>query len=261
MKKVFLLLLITGLYIPHVFAKDTNMSEKRSTHFIVHFHKDVDTEFIKNIIDAAEDYYDDIADALGFRRFDFWLWEDRARIYIYGDKESFRKATNKPEWSGGCANYENKEIKTYPHAAGFFDSLLPHELGHIIFREFVGTGRNVPLWLDEGVASYQEKSKRYAAKAMVKESMRKKTLLSMEELVSFGRATALTDQETIKSFYAQSVSIIYFIINKYGKNMFIRLCRNLKKNMSLDRALKDASFSKFRDTQELYDAWLRYIKK
>ena len=54
--------------------------------------------------------YDKIADDLGFRRFDFWLWDKRAKIYIYDDVRSYQAATNQPSWSSGCAIIKDKII-------------------------------------------------------------------------------------------------------------------------------------------------------
>ena len=55
-------------------------------------------------------------------------------------------------------------------------SLLPHELGHIIFREFIGLESNCPSWLDEGVAMYQEKLKRKDIKLKLRQALEEKGL-------------------------------------------------------------------------------------
>jgi hypothetical protein len=85
-------------------------------------------------MNAAEEYYRSITNELGFTRFNNWLWEDRASIYIYDDSQEYIAATKQPSWSAGLAAYREKKITTYLADAGFFDTLLPHELGHIIFR-------------------------------------------------------------------------------------------------------------------------------
>ncbi|MCX5706723.1 MAG: hypothetical protein NTW13_03560 [Candidatus Omnitrophica bacterium] len=56
-------------------------------------------------------------------------------------------------------------------------------MSHIIFREFVGFNNPaVPLWLEEGVASYQEKSKYLTARVLIKEAIVKGNFMSLEKL-------------------------------------------------------------------------------
>src|SRR3989338_7116526 len=118
---------------------DKGWNEEKSAHFIVYY-KNAEERFVRQTIDKAEEYYKSIAENLGFTRYDFWLWDKRAKIYIYDSAEDYQAATGKPAWSGGVAFSHQKVIETYPWAQGFMQSLLPHELGHIIFREFIGFG-------------------------------------------------------------------------------------------------------------------------
>lgn len=245
-------------YFSCLFAAEKKFKEKSSTHFIVYYKPDVAANFVDDIIKSAESYYEEIAANLGFQRYKFWLWDERATIYIFGDKESYIQETNQPDWTGGCADYRNKKLWTYPHAVGFFDSVLPHELGHIIFREFVGFGRNIPLWLDEGVAGYQEKSKRYAAKAMVRELIANGKLLSFEQLNAVSSSHNLNPEHT-EAFYAESVSIVYFLIDTFNKDRFVTFCRRLKEQRNFDAAL-DTSYYNFKNAGDLYKQWLQSIK-
>jgi hypothetical protein len=245
---------------PHSHSEESDFIEKKSTHFIVYYKKGVDVDFISDIIDSAENYYNEIANTLGYHRYNFWLWDERAKIYIFADKNTYLKETKQPEWSGGCAFYQQKTLWTYPHAIGFFDSILPHELGHIIFREFVGFSNNIPLWFEEGVASYQEKSKRYAAKMMVKESIAKKKLFTMEELSNVKSPQDIITMEAADLFYAEAVSIVYFLINKFDQYRFAALCKNLREDMEFDEAIDEAYFS-VENSQDLYKQWIRYINE
>lgn len=242
------------------YALDEDFQEKRSTHFIVYYKKSVDKDFIDEIINAAEGYYEEIASNLGYQRYNFWLWDERAKIYIYPDKLLYQKETKQPDWSGGCASYQEKKIWTYPHAAGFFDSILPHELGHIIFREFVGFNNKIPLWFEEGIASYQEKSKRYAAKNKVKELLSKNQLPTIEELANIRSPSDIANSDFAEIFYAEAVAIIYFLINKYGNYKFAALCKNLNDNLSLDKALAKTYYN-INNIQDLYKMWVRDLKQ
>src|SRR3989339_689719 len=164
-------------------ASAQNWQELKSEHFIVYFEQD--ENFAKEVSYKAEVYYQRIASDLGYARYsNFWTWDNRVKIYIYKEKESFLKATNQPTWSEGMADYRNKQIVSYGWSKGFVESLLPHEMAHLIFRDFVGFKGEVPLWLDEGVAQWAEEAKRSEYKAMSKYYLKKETLLALDVMMT-----------------------------------------------------------------------------
>ena len=132
---IFLLLFVA---INPVFAEDDSEWEVyKAKHFFIYY-QDTPIEFIKNVEQMAELLYEDVADQLGFRRYEGWTWDDRAKIYIYDDQEHYIKSRRAYKWSHGVASPKDKVIRSFPADSGFFDTLLPHEIGHIIFREFIG---------------------------------------------------------------------------------------------------------------------------
>ena len=233
-------------------------NSEKSTHFIVYY-KEADGKFVHQVIDKAERYYQSIAENLGFTRYNFWLWDKRAKLYIYNDAEDYQKYTGKPSWSGGVAYYHEKVIETFPWAQGFFQSLLPHELGHIIFREFVGELSNAPVWLDEGVAMSQEKEKRFNLKAKLLSALEQKKLLPLNKLSELNIAF-VNDKEIVELYYAEALSVVDYLISKFGKDNFVELCHALKERKTFDQAINDA-YRVFKDLEDLNKAWLRYIKE
>ncbi|MCM8796248.1 MAG: hypothetical protein NC928_06165, partial [Candidatus Omnitrophica bacterium] len=111
--------------------------ELKGEHFLVYFTQD--KKFAQEVLNKAEVYYQRIASELGYPRYsEFWLWDKRVKIYIYPDHTSFLQATQQPQWSYGMADYKNKQIISFLWSKGFLESLLPHEIAHLIFRDFVG---------------------------------------------------------------------------------------------------------------------------
>lgn len=256
MKKIILLVAILILSI-NGYTLDEKWYIAKNTHFILYY-KDVPAEFVDKVLNRAEDYYNKITDDLGFTRYNFWLWENRAQIYIYNDMEEYRSNTGQPPWSSGCVSVKDKTIKTYPLASGFFDTLLPHELGHIIFREFVGfDNKNIPLWLDEGVASYQEMTKRFAAKGRVRKAIRDNKFIPLDMLSNINLAS-IQDKEAVDIFYSEAVSLIDYLISQFGNSDFVNFCRALRDSKTLEEAISYAY--PFRNSIELNNAWLRYLK-
>ncbi len=253
-----LIILFIIFVLPNVsFCEEQKWEDQSSNHFIVYY-KEAPEDFITEVIDAAEDYYQKITRDLGFTRYEYWLWEDRAKIYIYKEAEDYHSSSGKPTWASGHAEYEKKTIYTYPLAWGFFDTLLPHELGHIIFRELVGfRNNNVPLWLDEGVACYQERTRRWGSEKEVKKAIEQKKFITLNELTEI-ISLASFDNDKVELFYNESVSIVSFLISNYGKYNFVKLCKALKDEKSLDSAI-DSAYARFDNLKELNDVWHKYL--
>lgn len=252
----FLFCLLIFLLFPFVAltAKD-NWQINKSNHFIVHY-KNAPEEFIRNLIDKAESYYSNIADDLGFRRYDFWTWDNRANIYIYDDAEDYHSSTGLPEWSMGAAQAQGKVIQTFPYEEGFLETTLPHELGHIIFRESVGFNNPViPLWLEEGVASYQEKIKYADVNNFLKNSIKNGSFIALEDLSNID--VRLKFGNSVYVFYAEAFSIVNYLISKFGRDNFVNFCRLLRDNKNFEKAVSSAY--RVSGLKELNQDWKAYI--
>lgn len=252
---VIFLFCFTGNGVGKKYKED--WKEYRSHHFIIYY-KEAPRDFIKSVEEMAEYYYSEIASNLGFMRHESWSWDRRAKIYIYLDAEDYVNAARQASWSSGAAAMREKVIRTYPAAHGFFDSTLPHELGHIIFREFIGFKSRIPLWLDEGVAMYQEKAKRWGANRAVAKTM------EQDKFIPLGRLTTMrlyndTPRETVNLFYAEAASIVYYMITELGQHKFVSFCRKLKEGEKFEDALHD-TYIRFKDVDDLNDSWVYYLK-
>lgn len=253
---IFCLLLL--LLVSNVRADEPWLTTK-SRHFIIYYQPGVDDDFLDEAIYYAEKYYNDITDGLGFTRYDYWLWEKRAKIYFYKDQASYIKGTNMPGWSGGRAIYGPKIIETFPWARGFFSQLLPHELGHIIFREFIGTEVQIPLWFEEGVASAQEGLLlRRRRQAILITAFQNSSLLSLEQLSAMDVRTQ-ADKNAVNLFYAQGESVVRFLIERYGSYGFVGFCRAIRDDKDFFKALHRA-FPRYTNLKELDDDWRYYLR-
>jgi hypothetical protein len=233
--------------------------EERSRHFIVYYQEGIDWGFLSETVYYAEKFYDDISENLGFRRYDFWLWEKRARIYIYKDKETYVKSTGMPEWSGGRAIYEQKIIESFPWAKGFFSQLLAHELGHIIFREFVGPQAKVPMWFEEGVASSQETERyRLNREKTLVHALKNQSLISLVNLTKID-PRRIQDEYTATLFYAQAESLVRFLIDKFGKYEFVKLCRLIRDYKDFYIALPKA-YPRYEKLEDLDKDWTEFVR-
>ena len=244
----WLVLIWSILFLPQADAEAELWNTKKSKHFVIHYQEDA-PEYLNQLIRKAEYYYNSIADYLGFKRFDFWLWDNRCKIYLYPNQKEYLSQTGRHSWSRAHVNVIKKEIKTYVWQDGFFDTILPHEMGHIIFREFIGYKKNLPLWLDEGVACMQEANSQdrlLTAKALVGERL----------FIPLNVLSNIRDYNFVTPvvFYSQSASLVDFILSRFGRSRFVDFCRRLRDEDSWEASLK--SEYKFEDLEELERLWI-----
>ena len=221
---------------------------EKSKHFIIYY-QEASPEYINQLVTEAEKYYRNISDYLGFRRFDFWLWDNRCKIFLYPDTQSYLAATGASSWSRGNVQVVKKEISTYIWQEMFFDIILPHEIGHIIFREFVGYDKQLPLWLDEGVACMQEfgsKDRLLVAQSLVALKLQ----LSLEELSRIRGDVMIIPF----IFYSESASVVDFLLRAFGRNKFVDFCRGMRDEPDWMVAFKNTY--KFRNLEDLERLWI-----
>jgi hypothetical protein len=274
-----LVLLNLPRFVP-VFAQ--SWQELSGDHFIIYHSGNED--LAKDVLEKSEVYYNKIAADLGYTRYGgFWIWEKRVKIYLYPDRASFMKATGQPEWSEGMAGYKNKEIASFLGNKGFLESILPHEMAHLIFRDFVGFKGEIPLWLDEGVAQREEELKRKEIERVAKLRYKNNELLSINDMMRIDVRNIkdkdriyirpiklkkdeqgilfLTGNNLITTYYIQSVSLVSFLIDRYGSDNFAFFCRQLRDGKGLEEALSFAYPTYMRNLGELEDKWREYLEK
>ncbi len=223
------------------------------------YYKNAPEEFIERVINKSEDCYIMITEAMGLNRFDFWLWDARAKIYIYDNFKDYNLSTGQPSWSSGVAVPKEKKISTFVESRGFFDSLLPHEMAHIIFREMIGFDNYaVPLWLEEGVSSYHENLRVATTDILVREADEDNKLIPLNNL-SRVDLRGMANTSEIQLVYAQSASVAGFLIDGFGSDKFVEFCQYLRDKKDYNGAIKYVY--NFSNTEELELAWREYLKK
>ncbi|MDD5409136.1 MAG: peptidase MA family metallohydrolase, partial [Candidatus Omnitrophica bacterium] len=229
-------LLFIFLFFPLIVLADNQpWQEIKSTHFLV-FYKNATESELNELTERAEECYNNITDDLGFSRFNFWTWDNRAKIYLSDNQQDYIKLTGNPSWAAGNAQAESKVIQTFITAGGFLDNVLPHEMAHIIFREMVGSNNPaIPLWLEEGVATFQEKKFSFNKKDLAARISRG-DFLNLDDLSKLNVAS-LTETDKAELFYTESFRLVDYLIESSGKDRFVLFCQNLRDYNDLSRAL------------------------
>jgi len=242
-----------------VSAQEGSWNVFKSTHYLV-FYQQAPLDLLNQLTQKAEEYYDEITDEFGFNRLNFWTWDNRAKIYLFDTQDQYRKANSNLDWSIGLVTVGNKSIQSYINAPGLLDNVLAHELAHIIFREMVGFNNPaVTLWLEEGVATFQERrTKNQLVKSFLSGKIRNNTFMSLNQLNVFD-LTSTKDPQLVELFYLQAYSLLWYLIEEFGKDKFVLFCQHLRDNQNLTKAFRMAY--SFDSLLELEAAWKANILK
>lgn len=173
-------------------------------------------------------------------------------IYVYPNYEDMQDAVlYEPAWTGGQAYSDfNIIIMGLSGSDATWDqNTVIHELTHIL------VGRNAfscigtrPGWLEEGLAMYSEGSLDSGMQSMLDKAIQTNNLITLRSLN--GGFSELPDKANLS--YAQSYSVVKFLIETYGNQKMSDLLAALSNTKPIDDALLEVySF----DTDGLDSAW------
>jgi len=178
-------------------------------------------------------------------------------IYIYASSQDLRAAMIFPrEWTGGVAfpEFGTIAIGVSVNQLDWGKKAVAHELGHMVVHQvtFSPYGANLPVWLNEGLAMHAEGQTDLHLELLLRKAAAEGKLFSVRSLSSPFSARP----EDAYLSYAQSQSLVKFLIQNYGQGKILELLRLLKEGNSYDEALlKVYGF----DQTGLDSIWREYI--
>jgi len=183
--------------------------------------------------------------------------EHPVSIYIYASSEDLRGAmVYTQEWTGGRAyvEYGIITIGIPTNELEWGKAALAHELGHFVTHQisFSPYGYILPTWLDEGLAMYAEGKPDPYLESMLEKAIAQNNLISVHSLAS--PFSAIPEEAYLS--YAESQSIVTFLIQNYGSDKMLQLLNIFKIGSTYD----DALIQVYGFDQDGLDAlWQEYI--
>ena len=180
------------------------------------------------------------------------------RIVLYADIDLMRGALGggASPWVAGQALIPFNTIVLHaPVSTPELDILIAHELAHVVIDQITENPfSSPPAWIHEGLATYIESAgdPRFDYDGAVEQAVRDGSLISLRGLTS----TFPASNARAVLAYAESNSLMRFVIDKYGKDSVRRLLDSYRDGVTDDEAVQrtfDISLS------ELEAAWLDHI--
>lgn len=161
-----------------------------------------------------------------------------AKIYIYANSQDLRGAMIFPqEWTGGVTftRYGIISIGIDPNNLSWGKRSIAHELTHLVVHQMTFNPYiDLPTWLDEGLAMYNEGTLSAGFVVNLIKAMEGNSLISVRSLSSpfsaYGEEAYLS--------YAQSYSLVEFLITSYGQDKMLELLTTFSEGSSYDSALE-----------------------
>lgn len=238
---------------------DTNSESycsKETEHFKVYARNE---EICNDISSVIEDVYHRIIEDLQYNV----KPAKKIKIYIFKDNEEYRYKIRQPMWSVGRVIYNKNSFYSYEgvNLAG----LVPHEITHLLLYNFMDRQyeQESMRWLSEGLAMYEESK---IIQSSLVNTLRKKMSLLKEgkyfNLPELIKADVLKtrDAALIDLWYAESFSIIEYMITQLGRERFNDFCLNIKKYNDVEKALIITYGTRFKTLDDFQKQWLKYLK-
>jgi hypothetical protein len=169
--------------------------------------------------------------------------ERRAEIWVYGSEDDLFSAYTQdvPTFIGGQSFPELglvlAAIPDDENSRAEIKRIVPHELSHILLHQVTRNPYNTPpLWLQEGLATYNEESGEPGYDAALQEAAERGAIEPLRALTS----SFSQDEEGIPVAYAQSRSVVAFILGdeRFGPERLARTLAAFREGVTYDEALQ-----------------------
>lgn len=181
------------------------------------------------------------------------------RVVMYGSEHDFSNVLplNSDEWIGGFADPELHLIVVgiLPGDTTEVNRMLSHEVVHIVMDQATANPFNEPpTWLNEGLASYYQEVQDDRFGPLLSRAIRAGKLDSVRSLNS----GFPSDPDAALLSYAESESIVRFIVEELGAQKMAALINVFQQGISYDDAVQQSLGMSFDELDAAWKEWLGY---
>lgn len=231
---------------------ENNMNEKYNAFFIIKIEPSL--ENIPNF---------DIAEVLDYARSnvsqDFnYKQNSKIPVIVYSATQYKDTLVEAPLWSQGAYDGKLRIImSTNPKMFKQVRSTVVHEYTHAVIDAI--THGNCPLWLNEGIAKYEES--KYGVPPLINVlalAYNTNTIIDWNKINEEFRSPVKSE---VLLAYQQAYSFVTYIVQKYGMSKLVLLLNTLSTNPDFPIAFNDTYGISLETAQQNWRSWLTgYIK-
>lgn len=254
-----LLIFVIALFLPSSVEASWEILEL--PHFFIHY-QPIDKRVVQALTAQADNIYQTITEDVGY------VPQAKTFVYLCPTPECFRQkqpaSVKLPDWAVGVAypslnrivmrSALTAEEKGYTRGSIKPVEIFKHEFAHIILEQALEKQGGAPRWLSEGFSMYHAKQWTISGQRTIEEVTLRDDFIPLTMLT----AAFPSDEEAARIAYAQSFSLVSFMLNTYGKPVFRKFIKNLREGMDTNAAL---FYSTGRDLTQLEREWQTYLKK
>ncbi|PIR19056.1 MAG: hypothetical protein COV48_04095 [Elusimicrobia bacterium CG11_big_fil_rev_8_21_14_0_20_64_6] len=229
---------------PPGFARST------SRHFVVFSEQYPASERFLELIESLHSNL-----MLDLAPFSPWASNERTTIFLFKNQGTYRRVTGRPIWSGGASSVTKRKL--YVYESEELPGIVAHELTHIYFDGFFLSGTTDPLWLSEGMATLVQVERGLAAPNWLRENLERLENgdgFPVEKLIAVNSTAGWPDAK-VRLWYAQSYSIVRFLIRTQYRSSFYKFSANLRDGRPTPEALYRAYGAPYTRVIALEHAW------
>jgi hypothetical protein len=179
------------------------------------------------------------------------------KLYVYANTQDLQGAMIFPqEWTGGVAytKYGIVAIGINESNLEWGKRTIIHELTHLVIQQMTFNPYNsIPVWLNEGLSMYAEGEMEPVFNNYLKRAVVDNELISVRSLAS----PFSTNTELSYLSYAQSMSIVEYLIERFGQEKMLELLNTFRQGSNYVNALMKVYNI---DIDDLNNQWQDYIK-
>ena len=181
-------------------------------------------------------------------------------VMLFDNKDSYMSFTKRPAWSGAASDLRADTM--YVLEGKNFYQLSVHELTHLYFDGYFLPSIS-PLWLSEGMAVYMQIYATHQKPNWIDNGIERilsGQYINLSDLVEMDSLASLTTEEA-ELWYAESFSLVDYLLNSHSRDEFYRFCNELKAGTPVHQALYRAYGMPFNKISVLQNVWLHDLAK
>ncbi len=182
-------------------------------------------------------------------------------IVVYANDRDFTGAMrpNSADWIGGVA-YSGLsliivQLDPVSSANREIGRMIPHEVAHVVIHHAASNPYNSPPpWLDEGLATWIQETPDTRLAPILDRAVREGRLIPVPAL----RSSFPLDPDQAMLSYAQSVSVVEFLVETYGDETTGRLVTIYQDEVTHNQALEQVLGMSIEELDAAWKVWLDY---